>query len=164
MGPWGAPFTRELVAQLTVPDVSVLALPRAAQRLLPAVREGRAAQREVAAQIFASNAIRKFRGSVGEPTAVISAHRAPDAPGGGELRLSLSSPFEPKDAEGFRCPLYPLDRAEDVAGMLVALLRDCRVTDIRTLSGVYADRAEGSAMPLLFKPESIPEAATFRVH
>ncbi len=164
VGPWGAPFTRELVAQLTVPDVSVLALPRAAQRLLPAVREGRAAQREVAAQIFASNAIRKFRGSVGEPTAVISAHRAPEAPGGGELRLSLSSPFEPKDAEGFRCPLYPLDRAEDVAAMLVALLRDCRVTDIRMLSGVYADRAEGSAMPLLFKPESIPEAATFLAH
>ncbi len=48
--------------------------------------------------------------------------------------------------------------------MLVALLRDCRVTDIRTLAGVHADRAEGSTMPLLFKPESIPEAATFRVH
>ena len=51
--------------------------------------------------------------------AVISAHRAPDAPGGGELRLSLSSPFEPKAAEGFRCPLFPLERAGDVVTMLV---------------------------------------------
>ncbi len=125
---------------------------------------GRAAQREVAAQIFASNAIRKFRATVGEPTAVISAHRAPDAPGGGELRLSLSSPFEPRDAEGFRCPLYPLDRAGDVVTMLVDLLRDCRVTDIRTLAGVHADLVDGTGAPLLFKPDSIPAAATFRTH
>ena len=102
--------------------VSVLVLPRAPQRLLPAVSTGRAAQREVSAQLFASNAIRRFRGSVGEPSAVISAHRAPDAPGGGELRLSLSSPFEPHAAEGFRCPLYPLDRVGDVVTMLVELL------------------------------------------
>jgi len=101
---------------------------------------------------------------IGEPTAVISAHRAPDAPGGGELRLSLSSPFEPRDAEGFRCPLYPLDRAGDVVAMLVDLLRDCRVTDIRTLAGVHADRTDGTGLPLLFKPESIPAAATFRIH
>jgi hypothetical protein len=113
VGKWGVAFTRELTVQLATEGASVLALPRAAQRPLPAVAAGRAAQREVAAQIFASNAIRKFRATVGEPTAVISAHRAPDAPGGGELRLSLSSPFEPRDAEGFRCPLYPLDRASD---------------------------------------------------
>ena len=131
--------------------------------LLPAVAEGRAAQRDVAAQIFASNAIRKFRGTVGEPTAVISAHRAPDAPGGGELRLSLSSPFDPKAAEGFRCPLFPLDRADDVVAMLAELLRDCRVTDIRTLPGVHADRADGASAPLMFKPETIADAAKFRV-
>ncbi len=164
MGKWGIPFARELAAQMSVGQASVLPLPRAARRPLPAVAEGRVAQREVAAQIFASNAIRKFRGTVGEPAAVISAHRAPDAPGGGELRLSLSSPFEPRDAEGFRCPLYPLDRAGDVLAMLVRLLQDCRVSDIRVLSGVHADRAEGTGARLLFKPESMPDAATFRVH
>jgi len=115
----------------------VLALPRAPQRLLPAVQQGRAAQREVSAQIFVGNALRRLRAAVGEPSAVISAHRAPAAPGGGELRLSLSSPFEPRDAEGFRCPLYPPDRAADVAAMLVQLLHDCRVTDIRVLAGVH---------------------------
>ena len=164
VGKWGVPFTRELTIQLATGGASVLALPRAAQRLLPAVAAGRAAQREVAAQIFASNAIRKFRATVGEPTAVISAHRAADAPGGGELRLSLSSPFEPRDAEGFRCPLYPLDRAGDVVTMLVDLLRDCRVTDIRTLAGVHADLVDGTSSPLLFKPDSIPAAATFWTH
>ena len=138
----------------------MLALPSAPARPLPAVAHGRSAQREVSAQLFASNAIRKFRGAVGEPTAILSAHRSPDAPGGGELRLSLSSPFDPRAAEGFRCPLYPLDRTVDVASMLVDLLRDCRVTDIRVLPGVHADRAAQTGMPLLFKPDMISAQGT----
>jgi hypothetical protein len=164
VGKWGAPFSRELARQLATGRISVLALPRAPQRLLPAVAQGRVAQREVSAQIFASNAIRRFRGAVGEPAAVISAHRASDAPGGGELRLSLSSPFDPRAAEGFRCPLYALERAGDAAGMLVELLRDCRVTDIRILGGVHADRAPGTGLPLLFKPGTIPAATTVALH
>ena len=160
VGKWGAPFARELSAQLGTGGVSVLALPRAPARPLPAVAQGRSAQREVSAQIFASNAIRKFRGAVGEPAAIISAHRSPDATGGGELRLSLSSPFDPRAAEGFRCPLYPLDRTGDVASMLVGLLRDCRVTDIRVLPGVHADRAPETGMPLLFKPDMISAQGT----
>jgi hypothetical protein len=156
---WGVPFAQALGRALGGGGTTVLALPRAPQRPLPAVAAGRVAQREVAAQIFASNAIRRIRGAVGEPVAVISAHRAADAVGGGELRLSLSSVFEPRDAEGFRCPLGPLDRASDVGAMLVELLRDCRVTDIRVLSGVHPDRDSGTGAPLLFKPETIPPGA-----
>jgi hypothetical protein len=164
VGRWGLPFTQELSRQLGIGGASVLALPRAPQRLLPAVATGRAAQREVGAQLFASNAIRKLRAAVGEPTAVISAHRAPDAPGGGELRLSLSSPFAPRDAEGFRCPLHPLERAGDVAAMLVDLLGDCRVTDIRIEPGVHADRDPATGLPLLFKPEAPPGTSEAIVH
>jgi len=164
VGKWGVALARELARELAADGVTVLALPRAPQRPLPAVAAGRAAQREVSAQIFAGNAIRKFRGTVGEPAAVISAHHAADAPGGGELRLSLSSPFAARAAEGFRCPLYPLDRVGDVVTMLVGLLHDCRVTDIRALSGVYGDRVEGSGIPLLFKPDTIPDAAQVMVH
>src|SRR6185369_14064927 len=160
---WGVPFARELLAQLSSAGASVLALPRAPRRLLPAVSDGLAARREVAAQVFTSNALRKFRSAVGEPTAVISAHRAPDAPGGGELRLSLSSPFDARAAEGFRCPVFALERVHDVAAMLVTLLGDCRVTDIRILGGVHADRGDGG-VTLLFKPETIADAAKFRVH
>ncbi|MGC1817325.1 MAG: hypothetical protein WA900_06680, partial [Casimicrobiaceae bacterium] len=116
-----------------------------------ALRIGRTAQREIGAQVFASNAIRKLRASVGEPTAVISAHRAADAPGGGELRVSLSSPFEPRDAEGFRCPLHPYEAVRDVAGMLVSLLDDCRVSDIRVQPGVHPDVDATTGLRLLFK-------------
>jgi hypothetical protein len=156
VGAWGVPLTRELSRQVGASGASVLALPRAPQRPLPAVAQGRSAQREVGAQVFASNAIRKLRAAFGEPVAVISAHRAPDAPGGGELRLSLSSPFAPREAEGFRCPLYPLDRAGDVATMLERLMADCRVADVRVVRGVHADRDPGTGLTLLFKPETLP--------
>jgi hypothetical protein len=158
VGPWGIPLTKALSRELALPGASVLVLPRAPQRPLPAVAAGRAAQREVSAQLFASNAIRKLRAAAGEPAAVISAHRAPDAIGGGELRLSLSSPFAPRDAEGFRCPLYALDRVVDVATMLVDLLNDCRVTDVRVVAGVHADRDPATGRTLLFKPDTTPGA------
>lgn len=175
VGKWGMPFTKALTRQLvasiggsidspgTNPGVSVLALPRAAQSLLQALRQGRASQREVGAQLFASNAIRKLRASVGEPTAVISAHRAPDAIDGGELRLSLSSPFDPREAEGFRCPLYPLDRVEDVLHMLTDLLAECRVTDVRVAAGVHGDRDPATGLPLLFKGD-VPPPAPLHAH
>jgi hypothetical protein len=159
VGTWGVPFVKELSRQLAAAESSVLALARVPQRPLQAVRTGRAAQREIGVQIFASNAIRKVRASVGEPTAAISAHRAPDAPGGGELRLSLSSPFAPRDAEGFRCPLYPLDRVSDVASMLVDLMADCRVADVRVVAGIHADRDPATGLPLLFKPDALPDSA-----
>lgn len=157
VGGWAVPLSQELARQLAAPGVTVLALPRAPRHLLPAAAEGRAAQREVSAQIFASNALRALRATVGEPTAVISAHRSPDAPGGGELRLSLSSPFSQRNAEGFRCPLYPTERVADVAAMLVDLLRDCRVADVRVLAGIHADRVAGTGLPLLLKPDTIPD-------
>jgi hypothetical protein len=159
VGAWGLPFTRALTAQLALPGVSVLTLPRAPQDLLAALAQGFAAHREVGAQVFASNAIRKFRASVGEPTAVISAHRGTPPHGAPELRLSLSSPFAPREAEGFRCPLYPLDRIPDVEAMLVGLLRDCRIDDVRLMPGVHPDRSPDTGGPLLFKGEDVSGAA-----
>lgn len=148
---WGTAVANALSRDLRAPGVTLLALPRPLARLVPALAQGRAAQREVVAQIFASNALRKFRASVGEPTAVISAHRADDAPGRGELRLSLSSPFAPRDAEGFRCQLYPYESVRDVATMLRDLLRDCRVQDVRVRPGVHPDVDPQTGVRLLFK-------------
>ena len=48
--------------------------------------------------------------------------------------------------------------------MLAKLMRDCRVTDIRTLAGVHADRDAGTGLPLLFKPDTIPDSAGAGVH
>jgi len=45
--------------------------------------------------------------------------------------------------------------------MFADLLRDCRVTDVRLILGVHADRDPATGLPLLFKPEGPlpPEAA-----
>jgi hypothetical protein len=159
VGRWGVPFARELARQLSTADLTVLALPRAPRPPLPALHEGRTAQREVSAQLFASNAIRRLRTSVGEPSAVISAHRCPTSLGGGELRLSLSNAFDLRRAEGFRCPLFANERVGDVAAVLLDLLHDCRVTDVHVLSGVYPDRDPQTGLTLLFKAESFANAA-----
>ncbi|HKE40575.1 MAG TPA: hypothetical protein VKG21_12105 [Casimicrobiaceae bacterium] len=155
---WGLPFAGELGRQLSIPGVSLLALPGAPQAPPAALMHGRAAQRAVGAQLFAGNAIRRLRGSVGEPAAVISAHRCSSAPGGGELRLSLSSVLDPREAQGFRCPLFPTDSVADVAAMLVDLLHDCRVSDVRVLPGVHGDRDPTTGLMLLFKADALPGA------
>jgi hypothetical protein len=147
----GMALARAIGEALKAPGLSLLALPRPPQRLSLAVPSGRAAQREVSAQLFASNAIRKLRTSYGEPTAIVSAHRAPDAPGRGELRLSLSSPFAAKAAEGFRCPIYATESVQEVAGMLATLLGDCQVGDVRTLGGIHDDVDPVTGQALFFK-------------
>jgi len=153
------PLAQELARQLARPEVTVLALPRAPAVPPAALAQGRSAQREVSAQLFASNAIRRLRASVGEPSAVISAHRCASAPGGGELRLSLSSVFDPRQAEGFRCPLLPGETVGEVAAMLGDLLHDCRVTDVHVLPGIHADRDPATNLTLLFKSDALPASA-----
>ena len=150
-GAWGMPVAKALSRMLGAPGVSVLALPRAPMPLVEAAWHGVVAQREVGAQVFASNAIRAIRARVGEPSAVISVHRSDAGPRAGEVRLSLSSPLDPRSAEGFRCALAPLDRVEDVVGMLESLLADCRVGDIRRMPGVHPDRDPMTGQPLLFR-------------
>jgi len=157
--PWAMPLARELISQLTRPGVSIVALPRAPADLATAWAQGVVAQRDVSAQLFASNALRSLRAEAGEPSAVISAHHAADAPGGGELRLSLSSPFAPRAAQGFRCAIQPMERVVDVATMLIDLMRDCRVADVRVVAGVHPDRDALTGGPLLFKPETLPTRA-----
>ena len=159
VGAWGMPLAQSLSRQLAVAGTSVLVLPRAAGSLPDALNEGRKAQREVSAQLFVGNALRRLRAAFGEPTAILSAHRVADADGGGELRLSLSSPFSPRDAEGFRCPLLPTERVADVTAMLTDLLRDCRLEDVRVVPGVQPDRDAATGMVLLFKPETMPVGA-----
>jgi hypothetical protein len=150
-GAWGVPVAQALSRMLAAPGVSVLALPRAPMPLVEAAWQGVVAQREVGAQVFASNAIRAIRARVGEPSAVISVHRSDAGPRAAEVRLSLSSPLDPRSAEGFRCALAPLDRVDDVVGMLESLLADCRVGDVRRMPGVHPDRDAATGQALLFK-------------
>jgi hypothetical protein len=149
-GAWGMPFAQALSRMIGAPGITALAMPRSPMPLVEAAWQGVVAQREIGAQVFASNAIRAIRSRVGEPSAVISVHRTAD-PRAGEVRLSLSSPLDPRSAEGFRCALAPLDRVDDVVVMLESLLADCRVSDVRRMPGVHPDRDPSTGQSLLFK-------------
>ena len=155
-GKWGMPFTQTFATQLGGGTLSMLALPRPPRSPLAALFQGRAAQREVSMQLFATNAIRKFRGSVGEPEAVISAHRTAN---GGEVRLSLSNPFDEKGAEGFRAELHATDRAQDVAVAMQDLLRECNVASVTVLADVFPDLDSATKLPVLFRADALEGAA-----
>lgn len=155
-GKWGMPFTQTFARQLGGGSLSLLALPRPPRAPLAALFQGRAAQREVSLQLFATNAIRKFRGSVGEPEAVISAHRTAT---GGEVRLSLSNPFDEKGAEGFRAELHATDRAQDVAVAMQDLLRECNVASVTMLADVFPDMDGETKLPMLFRADALGGAA-----
>ncbi len=151
-GKWGMPFTQAIAKQLGGGTLSLLAMPRPPRSPLAALMQGRAAQREVSLQLFATNAIRKFRASVGEPEAVISAHRTAE---GGEVRLSLSNPFDEKGAEGFRAELHATDRAQDVAVLMQDLLRECNVASVTVLADVFPDIDAEHKLPMLFRADAL---------
>jgi hypothetical protein len=158
---WGAPFAQLLSRQLALPGLQILAIPRAPADPLISDQRGKSAHREIALQLFAANAIRTLRANFGEPTAVISAHRLE---GHGELRLSLSSIFGEREAEGFRCPLFPSDRIDDVLAMIVELLRACRVADIRVIQGIHPDRVSSTGLPLLFRADAVGPGESVAFH
>lgn len=155
-GKWGMPFTQAFAKQLGGGTLSLLAMPRPPRSPLAALFQGRAAQREVSLQLFATNAIRKFRSGVGEPEAVISAHRTAD---GGEVRLSLSNPFDEKGAEGFRAELHATDRAQDVAVLMQDLLRECNVESMTVLADVFPDIDTETKLPMLFRADALEAAS-----
>ena len=43
--------------------------------------------------------------------------------------------------------------------MLLELLRDCRVVDVRVVPGVHADRDAATGVRLMFKPDTLPPEA-----
>ncbi len=124
IGAWGMPLTRALATQLAQPNVEVLPLARPPLDVLNAAHTGRYAQLEAAFNLFASNAVRRMRGATGDPDAVIGAHDD------GDLRISLSSPFEDTLNEGFRWPLHPLDDLAAVSGAIGDMLADCRISNV----------------------------------
>ena len=136
IGAWGMPLTRLLAAQLTRPGVDVLPLPRPPLDLLRARHAGRVAQLEAALNLFVSNAVRRFRAATGDPDAVISAHD------NGEIRVSLSSPFDDAIAEGFQWPLHPLDDIDSIVEAVAGLLAECRVTAVTQVAQVLAAKNE----------------------
>lgn len=137
VGAWGTPLTKLLAQQLAQAGLEVLPLARAPVALYLAPDAGRAAQIELAFSLFLSNAVRKFRLSVGDPAVVLSAHRTDD--GSAELRVSLSSVFDESMLEGFRWPLYPPDDYSEILNKINGLIDECRLNNTCELTQIATD-------------------------
>lgn len=144
IGTWGMPLTRELTRQLSQPGLEVLPMPRPPLLLAKAAYLGRCAQLDAALSLFLGNTVRRFRLSVGDPEAVLTAHGL-DA-GAGELRLSLSSPFDESMLEGFCWPLHPLDEIGEVVRDFQRALTDFRVDNVTLIGRVLPARLERDMM------------------
>lgn len=138
IGAWGMELSKLLGRQLTNPGLQLLVVPRPPRGLLNAAHAGRCAQLDVALNLFVSNTVRRFRTSAGDPSAILSTHDDFD------LRLTLSSPYAEDLVDGFRWPLTARDDLDDLQRMILQLLSDVRVTDVRVFPGVLpATRASG---------------------
>ena len=140
IGQWGTPAVRVMAAQLGTAGVQVLAMPRPPAGLYTAAYAGRRAGIEAAFNVFMSNAVRRFRMAVGDPTVTLSSHAS------GELRVTLATPLDDALVQGFRWPLHPVDDLEDVEHTLTAMIWECRLAEPHCVPGVLSDYASTGAM------------------
>jgi hypothetical protein len=139
VGKWGTPALRAMAAQLAAPGVQILPMPRPPAGIMSAAWHGRRAGVETAFNLFVSNTVRRFRSSVGDPQVALSSHA------GGELRVTLSTPFDDALVEGFRWPLHPADDLGEVERAITSMLQECRVGDPQVLPDVLPDRSSTGA-------------------
>lgn len=121
IGRWGLQLTRELGKQLAIPDVQLLAIPRAPRSIVRATREGWFAARELGFQLFLSNALRQARLRIGEPDVTISAGSDQT------IRIRMTSPFDDLLDQTYGWPLTPSDDFDQIVSSIAALLEEARV-------------------------------------
>jgi hypothetical protein len=123
IGAWGTPALRAMRAQLAIPGVELLPMPRPPDGLYSAAYAGRRAGIEAAFHLFVSNNVRRFRGIVGDPQVNLSSHAGP------ELRVTLWTSLDESLMEGFRWPLHPADDLNEIERTIKAMLAECRLKE-----------------------------------
>jgi hypothetical protein len=120
---WGTPSLRAMSAQLAAPGVQILPLPRPPRGLYSAAYAGRHAGIEAAFNLFVSNAVRRFRSTIGDPEIKISSHPDP------ELRITLTTPLDEQLSDGFRWPLHPADDLAEIERSIMSMISECRLPE-----------------------------------
>jgi len=137
---WGKECSQALGRALAQPGLQVLALPRPPVDLVRAPHAGRDAALEIALHLFVSNAVRRIRLQVGDPTAIVSTHDD------GDLRVTLSSVFADDLIDGFRWPLDPQDDLPALEQRIAGLLAEVRLGDVRVHPSVLPSERPGGGL------------------
>ncbi|MGH8678310.1 MAG: hypothetical protein ACREUQ_08180, partial [Burkholderiales bacterium] len=130
IGRWGMLFTRVLAAQIGVPELSLLPLPRPPTSILGAARVGRFSANEIGLQLFLSNALRQARLRAGDPEVSIATYS--DA----TIRVRLSSAFDATLDQTYRWPLAPNDDLGEVENSIFGLLAEVHLERIEVVDTV----------------------------
>ena len=137
---WGTAALKAMRAQLATPAVEVLPMPRPPAGLYSAAYAGRRAGVEAAFNLFMSNAVRRFRGIVGDPHVNVSSHAGP------ELRVTLWTPLDDGLVEGFRWPLHPADDLEDIERTVATMIAECRLEEPNVAPAVLPSHSPTGAV------------------
>ncbi len=140
IGAWGGAALRAMAAQLATPNVDILPMPRPPRGLYSAAYAGRRAGLEAAFNLFVSNAVRRFRLQVGDPSVTLSSHS------NGEIRVTLWTKLDEAMTEGFNWPLHPADDLEEVERTIAALFAECRLPEPTIQPHVLPDRTATGAV------------------
>jgi hypothetical protein len=140
IGQWGTAALRAMTAQLATPGVQVLPLPRPPAGLHTAAYAGRSAGIEAAFNLFMSNAVRRFRLAIGDPSVTVSSHA------GGELRVTLWTPFDDSLVEGFRWPLHPADDLDRLEHTITSMVAECRLPEPTLVDDLRPDHSSTGAV------------------
>lgn len=140
IGVWGTPALQAMGAQLATPGAQLLAMPRPPAGLYTAATLGRRAAVEAAFNLFMSNTLRRFRLAVGDPRVTLASHD------GGDVRVTLWTPFDDAMTEGFRWPLHPADDLGDVARTISDMVSECRLAPPDVATNVLPDRTSSGAV------------------
>lgn len=138
VGRWGMAVSSLLAAQLAVPGLSLLPLPRAPASWHSALAQASFAREEIAFQLFATAAIRRIRTATGDPHASVSACTD------GSVRIELRSPFDDMEVHSHAWRLGPTDDLARVEFAITDLLRECRVPDVALAPDVMGPAMLGS--------------------
>jgi hypothetical protein len=138
---WGTPALRAMSAQLATPGVQLLPMPRPPAGLYTAAHAGRRAALETAFNLFMSNAVRRIRRAVGDPSVTISAHE------NGAIRIVLWTPIDDAMVEGFTWPLHPADDLAEIEATVRGMVADCRLPEPAVHADVLPEKtATGAAL------------------
>jgi hypothetical protein len=120
---WGTQALRAMAAQLAAPNVQVLPMPRPPRGLYSAAYSGRRAGIEAAFNLFMSNAVRRFRGTIGDPEITLFSHAAQ------VVHVALTTPLDEELSETFRWPLHPADDLAEIEHAIVSMIWECRLPE-----------------------------------
>jgi hypothetical protein len=137
---WGLAIAESIQQDLQQEGLTLFAIPRQPQALLEALDTGQHIYLDIAMQVFASDAIKKYRDQRKTPTASIACHE------NHEVKLIISSIETPSLWEGFVWPLQALDHPADIGQQMQSLLQECQLEEIVLLTGIQPAQENGTAL------------------